>query len=125
MKDLLYIFKALADETRLRILNLILQRECCVCEVMQILGISQTRASRNLTILYKAGFLSMRKKSLWVYYSVNRELSPVYLSTLTKAISEALVDDAEALKDLKDLVQSNRAVCCLKNKQRENNECKC
>jgi DNA-binding transcriptional ArsR family regulator len=41
-------------------LNLLIRRECCVCEVMQVLGISQTRASRNLNLLYDAGFLKLR-----------------------------------------------------------------
>ena len=122
MKDLLNALKSLADETRLRILYLILQRECCVCEVMQVLGISQSRASRNLTMLYDAGFLTMRKQSLWVYYSINQDFSPVFLATLTKAISEALADDKQAVKDLKSLAQSVRVVCCLKGHCEKTNE---
>ncbi len=57
MRDFVKLFKALSDETRLRMLNVLLERECCVCEVMQALDISQTRASRNLAALYEAGFL--------------------------------------------------------------------
>ena len=57
MQDLIKAMKALSDETRLRILNILLERECCVCEVMQALDISQSRASRNLGILQEAGFL--------------------------------------------------------------------
>ena len=57
MREIVKAFKALSDETRLRIINLLLQRECCVCEVVQALGISQTRASRNLAQLYDAGLL--------------------------------------------------------------------
>jgi ArsR family transcriptional regulator, arsenate/arsenite/antimonite-responsive transcriptional repressor len=49
MHGLIKAVKSLSDETRLRMLNLLLQRECCVCEVMQVLDISQTRASRNLS----------------------------------------------------------------------------
>ena len=51
MYNLVKATKALSDETRLRILNLLLAGECCVCEVMQVLDISQTRASRNLNVL--------------------------------------------------------------------------
>ena len=53
-------------------LNLLLQRECCVCEVMQALNISQTRASRNLSMLYNAGFLKQRREGLWAYYSIDK-----------------------------------------------------
>ena len=70
MRELVKAFKALSDETRLRIINLLLERECCVCEVIQALDISQTRASRNLNILYNAGFLKLRKDGLWSLYSV-------------------------------------------------------
>ena len=73
MRELVKAFKALSDETRLRILNLLLERECCVCEVMQALNISQTRASRNLNALYDAGFLKLRKEGLWSLYSIDKE----------------------------------------------------
>ena len=58
MRDFIQLMKALSDETRLRISHLLLERECCVCEVMQALDISQTRASRNLGILQGAGPVS-------------------------------------------------------------------
>jgi DNA-binding transcriptional ArsR family regulator len=45
------VFKALSDEIRIRILKVLLERECCVCEIMQALNISQSRASRNATSL--------------------------------------------------------------------------
>ena len=64
MRDLVKAFKALSDETRLRMLNILMERECCVCEVMQALQISQARASRNLGALYDAGFLKLRRDGL-------------------------------------------------------------
>ena len=62
--------QALSDETRLRILNLLMVKECCVCEVMQGLDISQTRASRNLKVLNDAGFLKMRTEGLFTLYAL-------------------------------------------------------
>ena len=73
MYDLIKAMKALSDETRLRILNILLERECCVCEVMQALDISQSRASRNLGILHDAGFLKARRDGTWMLYSVDWE----------------------------------------------------
>ena len=90
MRDLVKAFKALSDETRLRILNLLLERECCVCEVMQALDISQTRASRNLSALYDAGFLKLRKDGLWSLYSIDREGVEEYYSELVEAVRKAL-----------------------------------
>ena len=90
MQDLIKAMKALSDETRLRILNLLLERECCVCEVMQALGISQTRASRNLSALYDAGFLKLRKDGLWSLYSIDEEGTKEYLSNVIATVQKAL-----------------------------------
>ena len=90
MRDLIKAMKALSDETRLRILNLLLKRECCVCEVMQALDISQTRASRNLSALYDAGFLKLRKEGLWSLYSINTDDTEGYHSALLNAVRKAL-----------------------------------
>ncbi len=90
MRDFLKAAKALSDETRLRILNLLLVRECCVCEVMQVLAISQTRASRNLNLLLDAGFLKVRREGLWAYYSIDRAELPDYLAPLLSAVEKSL-----------------------------------
>jgi ArsR family transcriptional regulator len=90
MRHLVKATKALSDETRLRILNLLLERECCVCEVMQALDISQSRASRNLTALYDAGFLKLRKDGLWSLYSIDKEGMEEYYSDLVEAVRKAL-----------------------------------
>ena len=73
MHYILQAFKALSDETRLRIINLLLERECSVCEVIQAMNISQTRASRGLTTLYNTGILKVRRDGLWVLYSIDEE----------------------------------------------------
>jgi ArsR family transcriptional regulator, arsenate/arsenite/antimonite-responsive transcriptional repressor len=69
MKNLVKVYKALSDETRLRVLNLLFEKECCVCEVMLALNISQSKASRILSALYDVGFLKVRKEGLWSLYS--------------------------------------------------------
>ena len=73
MRYLTKVFGSLSDETRLRILRLLMERECCVCEVMQALDISQTRASRNLGILEDTGFVKSRRDGLWVVHSIDEE----------------------------------------------------
>ena len=90
MRETVKTFKARSDETRLRKLNILLERECCVCEVMQALDISQTRASRNLTALYEAGFLKLRKDGVWSLYSVDRDEMNEYLTDLVRAVTKTL-----------------------------------
>ena len=62
-------FKALADETRVRILKLLEVREMCVCEVMVALDLTQPTASHHLGILENAGLVKNRKEGQWVFYS--------------------------------------------------------
>ena len=108
MRNIIKASKSLSDETRLRILNLLLQRECCVCEVMQALGISQTRASRNLSILHEAGFLTLKKEGLWSNYSLDREGMEPYLSDLINAVSKALDDNEVFALDRNRLNKAKR-----------------
>ena len=108
MRDLVKAFKALSDETRLRILNILLERECCVCEVMQALDISQTRASRNLSALYDAGFLKLRKDGLWSIYSIDREGMKKYLPDLVEAVTKGLGGNKLAQKDRGRLKKAER-----------------
>jgi len=104
VQDLIKATKALSDETRLRILNILLERECCVCEVMQALDISQSRASRNLGLLQEAGFLKARRDSVWIVYSVDWQTANRYAASLAKLVrnssvnEEILAQDRERLK---------------------------
>jgi ArsR family transcriptional regulator len=108
MQDVVKAMKALSDETRLRILNVLSERECCVCEVMQALDISQTRASRNLGILHNAGFLRMRKEGLWALYSIDQEGMKEYYSSLVEAVGRSLAEDEVAALDRKRLKTAER-----------------
>ena len=108
MRELARAAKAISDETRLRILNLLLERECCVCEVMRILDISQTRASRNLNVLYDVGFLKMRRQGLWAYYSIDRSAARLHLAPLLEAVELGLQGNSIAALDKKQLKETIR-----------------
>jgi ArsR family transcriptional regulator, arsenate/arsenite/antimonite-responsive transcriptional repressor len=108
MYSLVKAMKALSEDTRLRIINLLLVRECCVCEVMQALDISSTRASRNLNMLYDAGFLKLRKEGLWSLYSLDKKGLPGYLARLVEAVALALTDNKVAQEDRERLMTASR-----------------
>jgi ArsR family transcriptional regulator, arsenate/arsenite/antimonite-responsive transcriptional repressor len=117
MRKLIKAFKVLSDETRLRALNLVLERECCVCEIMQALNISQSKASRDLTALYDAGFLKMRKEGLWSYYSLDTEEMTEYHNELVEIINQALQSNKTVLRDKERLKTAKRTnVSCIKCK---------
>jgi ArsR family transcriptional regulator len=75
--------KALADQTRLRILMLLVgKEELCVCELTQALELAQPKISRHLAILRESSLLLDRKSGLWVYYRLHPELPPWALAVL-------------------------------------------
>ena len=66
------LFKSLADETRLQILWLLKgQEELCVCDIMRVLNITHSKASRHLRYLYHLGLVSDRREGLWMYYRLS------------------------------------------------------
>ena len=71
--ELVEIFKALADETRIRMINLLREGELCVCDIESILSVQQSNASRHLYRLKAAGLIVAVKKSQWVYYSIHQK----------------------------------------------------
>jgi ArsR family transcriptional regulator len=70
------LFKALGDETRLRIVALLAHGELCVCHLHEALGLSQPNVSRQLAILRAAGIAAARRDGRWVYYRLLRQPDP-------------------------------------------------
>lgn len=85
------IFKALGDETRLRLVNLLSQtnEDICVCEMVDALELPQYKISKHLTILKNAGLLQGNREGTWVYYHLNCEESP-FLRDLFKILGRHL-----------------------------------
>lgn len=108
MRELVRACKALSAETRLRILNIVMVRECSVSEVMQALQISQTRASRNLGALYNAGLLASRREGAWVLYSVDEEGLDGHSLQLLDPLRSMLTADRVARQDVVRLEQAKR-----------------
>jgi DNA-binding transcriptional ArsR family regulator len=64
------LFKALSDDSRIRMLKLLMLRRMCVCEIMAALEMTQPTASHHLVLLEKEGLLRRRKEGKWAYYSL-------------------------------------------------------
>jgi len=71
MNELLTVFKALSDETRLRIIKLLEQGELCVCDIVAALGTIQPKVSFHLNTLKEAGLIKDRKQGRWIHYSLD------------------------------------------------------
>ena len=108
MRELIKILKVLSDESRLRVLNLLLERECCVCEVMQVLEISQSKASRILSALYDAGLLKLRRESRWALYSIDRGGMKEYMKDILNGVTRSLDGNPMAAQDREKLKKAER-----------------
>lgn len=100
MQDLINIFKALSEETRLRILKLLEHGELCVCDIVAALDMVQPKVSFHLNTLKKAGFLKDRKQGKWSHYRIDDSdffRRSLLLSVFEKIPSKALVKDRKRL----------------------------
>ncbi len=99
MKDLAQFFKALSDETRLKIIILLLlKEELCVCDIENVLELTQSKASRHLRYLLNSNILSDNRKNIWVYYTINKNLNINKLEFI-KIIRQSI--DKEKWQELK------------------------
>lgn len=101
MQQLSTLFKALADPTRLRIMNLLLRSPFCVCEMERILGLPQPLLSRHLAYLRNSGLVESHRDGMRVNYNLNRKHPLV--EQLRPFLMNVLGNDAVARADLRTL----------------------
>ena len=101
------LFAALADPTRLRLLNLMQGREVCVCYFVEILGQSQPKISRHLAYLRRAGVVSARREGKWMHYRITSP-APAAAKRVLDAALHWLGEDAQMQGERKRLDQA----CC-------------
>ncbi|MCR4434818.1 MAG: metalloregulator ArsR/SmtB family transcription factor [Clostridiales bacterium] len=111
MKKLLNTLKALSDETRLRIINLLYEKELCVCDIIETLQITQTKASRHLSYLKNAGLVTDRKHAQWVYYSMVHDNDNKFLDGLVWDNLRNLEQFKSDLESLKEWLQRKNIGC--------------
>jgi len=104
------LFKALSDATRLRILGLLLSGEVCVCHIHESLRIPQSKASRHLAYLRKAGLVETRREGLWIHYRI-ADLGDPVLKTIGDTVRHALTHMDVVRRDADRL--QKKTGCCL------------
>ncbi|MGB9812876.1 MAG: ArsR/SmtB family transcription factor [Thermovenabulum sp.] len=110
--SLISVLKALAEETRLRILNLLMETELCVCELEDILNINQSNASRHLNKLSNANLVIYEKRGHYVYYRINREMLTKY-PFLNELLGKELSEIKQCEEDKKKLsLYKNKGITC-------------
>lgn len=77
MRETASFFKALSDETRIRIVALLTHGELCVCDIMEVLELPQSTVSRHLATLRQTGWVEDRRQGVWIYYRLVEDPEPV------------------------------------------------
>lgn len=110
VRPLSVLFKALGDETRLRIVALLAHGELCVCHLQAGLKTSQPNVSRHLAVLRAAGVVAARRDGSWMYYRLAEQAD--LRSTQLEALTRALVKKASLKKDGRRLLASRGRGSC-------------
>ena len=116
MKKRAQIFKALGDETRLRIMALLIGGdELCVCDIMAALNLPQSTVSRHLSNLRNAGLVNDRRQGVWMNYRINQQ-EIEYASAIFKLLTRILAGLEQADKDRRHLKEhleiKKQKLCC-------------
>ena len=113
MQELLSIFKALSDETRLKLLKILAKGEICVCDLVSVMDTSQPKISFHLNVLKEAGIIKDRKQGKWVHYSISG--SDIFRRFLIVSVTEKIPDETikeylSRLAKVRDMKNKNK--CC-------------
>jgi ArsR family transcriptional regulator len=116
MKALVLTAKAFADPSRVRVLMALRERELCVCELCDALGVTQSTLSSHLQVIRGAGLVSARKQGKWMYYALAPDAKRL-VDTLFQFFSDSLKTDATLRRDGKKLSQRlslrDNGSCCV------------
>jgi ArsR family transcriptional regulator, arsenate/arsenite/antimonite-responsive transcriptional repressor len=101
------LFRALADPTRLRLINLIAEQEICVCYFVEVINAPQPKISRHLAYLRRLGIVSARRDGKWMHYRLAMPTDS-HAAAILKATVAALKTDADFQRDVRRLDKA----CC-------------
>jgi len=114
MRELVKVFKALADRNRLRILKMLQHKKMCVCELSAALGITRPSVSKHLSLLRDAGLVQDERNGQWVDYSLCEEKINEYAPVLQTHLSTWINEDPTIKQDIKNSKMLNRNELCKK-----------
>ena len=104
------VFKAFADPTRLRILNLLLEGEVCVCDLCSVLDEIQPKVSRHLAYLRRAGLVEVRQEGKWKHYKIKRHAQGLERSLIDCV--KSCLRKTDVLQEDLDRLSNSCGACC-------------
>ena len=112
MRELVKVFKALADKNRLRILKMLQYKKMCVCELSAALAITRPSVSRHLSLMKDAGLVQDERNGQWIDYSLCKDAVNKYASAIQSHLNQWINDDPRIRDDIKKIKKLNREVLC-------------
>jgi ArsR family transcriptional regulator len=112
MKILIQALKALADPNRMRILKMLQHKDMCVCELTEVLGVTQPSVSRHLRILEEADFVRHRRDGLWIYYRLNSGSANPHIRSLLGLLRRWLEEDRNIRALIREASALDRDAIC-------------
>jgi ArsR family transcriptional regulator len=106
------ILKALGDPNRIRIVKMLSERQLCLCEVREILGLSNSTVSKHLSILRDAGILLDSKDGKWVNFQLNVKPEQRFTRSIIDLLQDSFDDDETIQEDLKLVRTVDRRKIC-------------
>lgn len=120
MRNVLNVTKALADENRIRILAFLGDKELCVCQIIEMLGLAPSTVSKHLAILQQAGLIESRKEGRWVYYRLPDDGGSACALEAVQWLQRHLAKDPLVVEDarkLRTVCKMDRdTLCCVYNR---------
>jgi len=116
MKEFLSVTKALADESRVRVLLFLRGGELCLCQIVEMLGLAPSTVSKHMAVLHQAGLVESRKEGRWMYYRLAGRGAPPRVRDAIRWVHKGLEKDPQTLADAKRLgkvCKMSKADLCL------------
>ncbi len=111
-RQVVKLFKALGDPNRIRIIKMLEERDLCVCEVREILDLSNSTVSKHLSILHDAGLITQTKEGKWVNYGLNSKSDIDMVRSVISMLKSSLLDDDVIRKDSEFVKKVDRNDIC-------------
>jgi DNA-binding transcriptional ArsR family regulator len=121
MRSILAITKALSDRNRLRVLMALRDKELCVCQIIEMLGLAPSTVSKHLSLLWQARLVDARKEGRWMHYRLVDRRAGRRAADAIKWAVRSLAEDAEIRRDaekLKAILKMNPEELCKKQSRK-------
>jgi ArsR family transcriptional regulator len=112
MKTFIRVMKALSDPNRVRILKLLENKELCVCEIQNLVGLAQSTVSKHMKLLEDAGLVDFRKDGSWIIYQLTTGEESAYARVMLENLSGWLDDDPQLRQMMSRMSQVDRERIC-------------